>query len=94
MFKKLVIGALATGIALTAGIGAASADTVKPKPVSSSNKAVCTFYEYSNGKYKRTVTNPGGKYASSFTEDVCGGTIIWYLKSIQGGVGIYEGHMK
>ncbi|PGM57666.1 hypothetical protein CN947_23185 [Bacillus cereus] len=30
MFKKLVVGALATGIALTGGIGAASADTVKP----------------------------------------------------------------
>ncbi|MGQ0514465.1 LCI fold-containing protein, partial [Bacillus sp. D-CC] len=29
MFKKLVVGALATGIALTGGIGAASADTQK-----------------------------------------------------------------
>ncbi len=27
MFKKLVVGALATGIALTGGIGAASAST-------------------------------------------------------------------
>lgn len=29
MFKKLVVGLLATGIALTGGIGAASADTQK-----------------------------------------------------------------
>ena len=41
MFKKLVVGALATGIALTGGIGAASADT--QKAVSSRSKPHAQF---------------------------------------------------
>ncbi|PGZ46262.1 hypothetical protein COE61_32690, partial [Bacillus thuringiensis] len=48
MFRKLVVGAVATGIALTGGIGAASADT--QKAVSSPKQATCSIpYEYSNG---------------------------------------------
>ena len=71
MFKKLVVGALATGIALTGGIGAASADT--QKAVSSPKQATCSIpYEYSNGKFKRTLYYSNGVYANSFNENVCG----------------------
>ncbi|MFD0770029.1 hypothetical protein ACFQZ1_14685 [Bacillus sp. CGMCC 1.60114] len=59
MFKKLVVGALATGIALTGGIGAASADTVKP--VSSPNKAIETTYsenqQYISDRIESIVEN-------------------------------------
>ncbi|MEB3057599.1 hypothetical protein [Bacillus pseudomycoides] len=59
MFKKLVVGALATGIALTGGIGAASADTVKP--VSSPNKATETAYsenqQYISDRIESIVEN-------------------------------------
>ena len=59
MFKKLVVGLLATGIALTGGIGAASADT--QKAVSSPKQAACSIpYEYSNGKFKRTLYYSNG----------------------------------
>ncbi|MDA1870364.1 LCI fold-containing protein [Bacillus thuringiensis] len=89
MFKKLVVGAVATGIALTGGIGAASADTQNPK------QATCSIpYEYSNGKFKRTLYYSNGVYANSFNENVCGGTITWYLKHVQNGVAFYEGNLK
>ncbi|MEH7462241.1 hypothetical protein V7166_09160 [Bacillus thuringiensis] len=59
MFKKLVVGALATGIALTGGIGAASADTVEP--VSSPNKATETAYsenqQYISDRIESIVEN-------------------------------------
>ncbi|HDR8140337.1 TPA: hypothetical protein QC063_000492 [Bacillus cereus] len=59
MFRKLVVGAVATGIALTGGIGAASADT--QKAVSSPKQATCSIpYEYSNGKFKRTLYYSNG----------------------------------
>ncbi|MDA1611235.1 hypothetical protein PDK26_08260 [Bacillus cereus] len=93
MFKKLVVGLLATGIALIGGIGAASADT--QKAVSSPKQAACSIpYEYSNGKFKRTLYYSNGVYANSFTENVCGGTITWYLKHVQHGVAFYEGNLK
>ncbi|MDR2996461.1 LCI fold-containing protein [Bacillus cereus] len=94
MFKKLVVGALATGIVLiTGGIGAASADT--KKDVSSPKQTTCSIpYEYSNGKFKRTLYYPNGVYANSFNENVCGGTITWYLKHVQNGVAFYEGNLK
>ncbi|MCW9134706.1 hypothetical protein OF830_28575 [Bacillus paramycoides] len=95
MFKKLVVGALATGIALTGGIGAASAST--EKTVISKNEASCTIpYKVQNGKYIRdNIYYSDGKYANYFEEKICEGTVIqWYFKGIKDGKAYYEGRLK
>ncbi|MCI4054897.1 hypothetical protein [Bacillus cereus] len=97
MFKKLVVGALAAGIALTGGIGAASAsteDTTNSKNLTMAYS--CPDY-IGNGKYAQTIYNPGGTnavYANTYTEMTCHGKIKWYFKwkKADGG-GYYEGEV-
>ncbi|KAB2394905.1 MULTISPECIES: hypothetical protein [Bacillus cereus group] len=99
MFKKLVVGALATGIALTEGIGAASADTVtKPNEI---KLLACGYGKTSDGKYKKEMRQKSKYFDTTTTEQACGGTIVWYLKGIlykneNGGehIGYYEGWIK
>ncbi|HEF1899680.1 LCI fold-containing protein [Bacillus thuringiensis] len=83
MFKKLVVGALAAGIALTGGIGAASASTENGSNTPSSVKQLAGCYPKENGKYVREVKNPNKIFANTFTEQACGGTVYWYLKEIK-----------
>ncbi|MRC29477.1 LCI fold-containing protein [Bacillus cereus] len=83
MFKKLVVGALAAGIALTGGIGAASASTENGSNTPSSVKQLAGCYPKENGKYVREVKNPNKIFANTFTETACGGTVYWYLKEIK-----------
>ncbi|HDR7736263.1 hypothetical protein ACTJJY_24350 [Bacillus sp. 22475] len=92
MFKKFAIGALVTGIALTGGIGSASASVMDtPAPAKVATALPCPEY-IGNGKYARTVPKFGSSFAESFTEYTCHGKIKWYLKSIQSnGAGYYEG---
>ncbi|PEC13032.1 hypothetical protein CN300_02615 [Bacillus thuringiensis] len=96
MFKKLVVGALAAGIALTGGIGAASAST--EKTVNLKNQASCSIpYDTKNGKFVRTDIYYSDKnYANYFEETICPGTVIqWYLKgTTMSGNAYYEGHIK
>ncbi|MGE7883454.1 LCI fold-containing protein [Bacillus sp. NPDC094077] len=101
MFKKLVVGALATGIALTGGIGAASASTENVSNTPSSIKQLGVCYPKENGKYVREVKNSNEIFANYFTEQACGGTVHWYLKGIKytnenGGtyIGKYEGWIQ
>ncbi|HHK5541768.1 MULTISPECIES: hypothetical protein [Bacillus cereus group] len=94
MFKKLVVGALATGIALTGGIGAASAsveDTTNSKSLTMAYS--CPDY-IGNGKYAQTIYNTGGNYANTYTEMTCHGKIQWYFKwKKEDGGGYYEGRV-
>ncbi|MFC9450102.1 LCI fold-containing protein [Bacillus cereus] len=88
MFKKLVVGALATGIALTGGIGAASASTVPVDNVA--NSAI-----ESNSlaaKYTRWVPSEGPIFANDFYED----GIHWYFKGpiTKGADGYYYGYYE
>lgn len=90
MFKKFVVGALASGIVLTGGIGTSSAST--GNPVSSTNEVICNVpYGQKDGKFVRTVYHPDGVYAHTFTQNVCGSIVTWYLKHVQDGVAEYEG---
>ena len=93
MFKKLVVGALATGIALTGGIGAASANTESSvKEIA----PICESYYYiGNDKYERYMYNEYKNYANSFSEYTCHGLMNWYLKNIDSdGVARYEGRVQ
>ncbi|BET96814.1 LCI fold-containing protein [Xenorhabdus taiwanensis] len=72
MFKKLLtVGALAAGIALTGGIGTASAGTT-------ALAATCPSQDKShNGRvYLRYVINPYNSFANTFTSD----GIKWYFQ--------------
>ncbi|HDR8178944.1 hypothetical protein B1R38_00560 [Bacillus cereus] len=99
MFKKLVVGALAAGIALTGGIGAASADTAT-KP-NETKQFTCKYDKTADGKYKKEERQKSQYFSNTKTEQACGGTIVWYLKGIKyvndnGGehVAYYEGWIK
>ncbi|KUF30194.1 LCI family antimicrobial peptide [Bacillus cereus] len=101
MFKKLVVGALATGIALTGGIGAASASTVDAVNKSNETKLLACYPKNSEGKYIRDVRQKSKTFANTFPEPACGGTVQWYLKEVKytnanGGeyIGHYEGWLK
>ncbi|MEB9971562.1 LCI family antimicrobial peptide [Bacillus cereus] len=74
MFKKLVVGALAAGIALTGGIGAASASTENARLLGCVTTGVS---DYGNGLYGKEVYNTTNSFANSFTED----GIRWYFKN-------------
>ncbi|PFI27344.1 hypothetical protein COK07_24260 [Bacillus thuringiensis] len=98
MFKKLVVGALATGIVLTGGIGAASASTENLTSATLADE--CSAYPYikfigDGNKYARDdIKYSDGKYANSFTEKVCGGTMYWYFKTTnRDGSAHYEGRL-
>ncbi|HDR8066811.1 hypothetical protein ACFVXR_28050 [Bacillus thuringiensis] len=101
MFKKLVVGALAAGIALTGGIGAASASTENGSNTPSSVKQLAGCYPKENGKYIKEVRQNHQYFDNTKTEPACGGTVVWYLKKIEftnanGGtyIGHYEGWLK
>ncbi|RWQ71010.1 hypothetical protein [Bacillus cereus] len=101
MFKKLVVGALAAGIALTGGIGAASASTADTVNKSSETKLLACYPKNSEGKYIKEVRQNHQYFDNTKTEPACGGTVVWYLKKIEftnanGGtyIGHYEGWLK
>ncbi|HHY2677480.1 LCI fold-containing protein [Bacillus toyonensis] len=74
MFKKLVVGALAAGIALTGGMGAASASTENTKLLGCVTTGIT---DYKNGLYSKEVYNTINQFPNSFTED----GIRFYFKS-------------
>ncbi|HFU7058204.1 TPA: LCI fold-containing protein [Bacillus cereus] len=84
MFKKLVVGVLATGIVLTGGIGAASASTEAAHPVIDSKASMQSVKVYKTVKHAENV------FANSFYED----GVTWYLKSISYSGGYYYGHYE
>ncbi|HDR8160731.1 LCI fold-containing protein [Bacillus bombysepticus] len=93
MFKKLVVGALATGIALTGGIGAASASTentaselamqCKNTQPQETQKGSGIYYKY-ECKSQRI-------FANSYTDNQ---GITWYLKGITDMDGQYEAYYE
>ncbi|PGM06339.1 hypothetical protein [Bacillus thuringiensis] len=95
MLKKLVVGVLATGIALTGGMGASAASMEKPEgPVNSLKAAKCELPSHikklSNGKFEQYVKRTDNYY----TEPLCGGTMHWYFKGkAPDGYSRYEGHL-
>ncbi|MBZ3765656.1 hypothetical protein [Bacillus cereus] len=96
MFKKLVVGALATGIALTGGIGATSASAEEVKPVNPKNLSVCDvpYKKIGENKYENYIYDSSGYYADYYTEYICGGYMHWYFKgTTPGGDARYEGRM-
>nr|WP_088325600.1 LCI fold-containing protein [Bacillus cereus] len=66
MFKKLVVGALAAGIALTGGMGAASASTENTKLLGCVTTGIT---DYGDGTYSKEVYNTINQFPNSFTED-------------------------
>ncbi|MGQ7871551.1 hypothetical protein [Bacillus sp. 1A] len=94
MFKKLVVGALAAGIVLTGGIGAASAEELTSTKKAESLNVTCgEIYELNDGLYAKYVCHPSGVYANSFEEPTKYGKIKWYLKNIIDGKGYYQGRV-
>ncbi|WP_088363708.1 hypothetical protein [Bacillus cereus] len=96
MFKKLLVGVLATGIALTGGVGAASASTENLTSATIADE--CWAYDHiihlGDNKYGKTEYRDNGIYPNSYTEQVCGGTMHWYFKGINNnGRGYYEGRL-
>ncbi|MGK8833771.1 hypothetical protein ACRS8Y_28685 [Bacillus paranthracis] len=96
MFKKLVVGALAAGIALTGGIGAASASTENTASATLANE--CWAYQniihLEDNKYGKTEYRDSGIYPNSYTEKICGGTMHWYFKGTNDiGEAYYEGRL-
>lgn len=92
MFKKLVVGTLATGIVLTGGIGAASASTegvdntkqnisINGQIVEYWNSEYNFWYEHDKNRdvYKTyKFKSPTGKFMSYFES----GGIKWYFKGV------------
>ncbi|EOP02040.1 hypothetical protein ICS_05674 [Bacillus cereus BAG2O-3] len=94
MFKKLLVGVLATGIALTGGISAASASTESASVDNTNNYAPIKalneeFYDYIYKFPYEYVTERGiyrtykfysesGKFANYFESD----GIKWYFKGV------------
>ncbi|EKS8378353.1 hypothetical protein COK37_30975 [Bacillus thuringiensis] len=85
MFKKLMIGVLATGFILTGGIGVASAD-VADNPVC--NKI---YYVGNDGEdlYSTHLCHRDGIYANYFND----GKYNWYYKGTINGMGWYQGRL-
>ncbi|MBG0967123.1 MULTISPECIES: LCI fold-containing protein [Bacillus] len=98
MFKKLVVGALVTGIALTGGIGAASASTEgvnSTKQVAPTKALIAEYYNSEFGFWFHDVSgqniyrtydfySSNGYFANSFYSE--GKT--WYFK----GIARYDGY--
>ncbi|MFJ6194397.1 LCI fold-containing protein [Bacillus thuringiensis] len=80
MFKKLVVGALATGIALTGGIGAASASTEAPTKSASYQYDSCydsgAIFQGGN-TYVKYLHNTVDRFANSYTDSE---GYTWYFK--------------
>ncbi|EMA6343933.1 LCI fold-containing protein [Bacillus cytotoxicus] len=75
MFKKLVVGALATGIALTGGIGAASASTTTTENTVSPKTELNTL----DSIFKRDEIRYDNRFANYFYQN----GVHWYLKGIE-----------
>ncbi|EOP29487.1 MULTISPECIES: LCI fold-containing protein [Bacillus] len=101
MFKKLVVGALATGIALTGGIGAASASTENTANTGNTSKMLlCAnnesyWYDRGTDKHYKTVFSYNDIFSNSYTDS---SGITWYFKGYSktsdcggGYYGHYEG---
>ncbi|MED2839951.1 hypothetical protein A6279_26865 [Bacillus wiedmannii] len=73
MFKKLVVGALAAGIALTGGSGAASASTESAKLTTCGHSGI-TYY---NGVYSQERFNFTDNFANTYQDS---NGIKWYFK--------------
>ncbi|MCI4251433.1 hypothetical protein MRP26_21100 [Bacillus sp. CCB-MMP212] len=100
MFKKLVVGALETGIMLSGGIGASAASMENTEsPVRSLQTTACELpsgvKKLSNGKYERYTPPYNGNFSNYYTEKICGGTMHWYFKGTtpDKSLGRYEGHL-
>ncbi|HDR5277582.1 TPA: hypothetical protein QCS28_004900 [Bacillus thuringiensis] len=95
MFKKLIVGALATGIALTGGIGAASASTETFDKNSNSKTELNSLA--SSTVYKMEMRKQERIFINTFTDPTT--RITWYLKDIiydydtKEWVGKYEGRI-
>lgn len=105
MFKKLVVGALATGFVLTGGMGASAATSTVDhtnKKLDSPQFSSYDMYEYhtscprltSNAPYRMSMINENGIFANSFTDPETG--ITWYFKGTGAhkSIGCYEGKTK
>ncbi|PGK35658.1 hypothetical protein CN907_19630 [Bacillus anthracis] len=96
MFKKLIVGALAAGIALTGGIGAASASAAGFDYDSNHDSCYNSDIIFKDGKYTKYILQDNRIFDNSYT-DYQG--ITWYFKdwdwSFKCGkyVGLYEGRM-
>ncbi|WP_103653029.1 LCI fold-containing protein [Bacillus thuringiensis] len=93
MFKKLVVGALATGFLLTGGIGASAATSTVDntiKKLDSPQFSSYQIYDYHSScpqidaPYKMSMRKIDGIFANSFTDPSSG--ITWYFK----GFGKYD----
>ncbi|MDA1657922.1 LCI fold-containing protein [Bacillus cereus group sp. TH150LC] len=93
MFKKLVVGALATGIALTGGIGAASASTENTASALSTQCKNTEARETQKGSgiYYKFECKSQNVFANSYTDNQ---GITWYLKDIQVVGGKYEAYYE
>ncbi|WP_387690562.1 LCI family antimicrobial peptide [Photorhabdus sp. RM71S] len=97
MFKKLlVVGALVSGIALTGGIGTASAD-VPPDNWTKCNSSD-VYISYRDGwLYTYYLVQDSSSFANVYYDTVNGKSVKWYFKGIdylsscKKYVGKYEG---
>ena len=94
MFKKLVVGALATGIALTGGIGSASASTENTASATLTTCGNSLVTQDASGKRYQLIYHPNNIFANSYTDS---SGIKWYFKGshqkvgCSGYFGEYEG---
>ncbi|HDR4483493.1 hypothetical protein CN419_27790 [Bacillus cereus] len=90
MFKKLVVGALATGIVLTGGVGVASAG-IESEYNKCTNSGVMTV----NGKFTQYIVQSSAIFDNTFTDKNT--KITWYFKGYEYSkncgkfIGKYEG---
>ncbi|MDB6374787.1 LCI family antimicrobial peptide [Photorhabdus bodei] len=97
MFKKLlVVGALVSGIALTGGIGVASADVVPPSWTECYSSDVYTSYR-DGWLYTQYLVQDSSSFSNVYYGTVNGKSVKWYFKGIdylsscEKYVGKYEG---
>ncbi|OPA02038.1 hypothetical protein BHL27_06685 [Bacillus cereus] len=105
MFKKLIVGALATGIALTGGIGAASAstenvdNTKKLEPITQNQELNSQIFYSAKYGFSYIQESSSGKYITynfysstgNFANYFEDNGIKWYFKGSNGNYGHYEG---
>ncbi|EEM61192.1 MULTISPECIES: hypothetical protein [Bacillus] len=99
MFKKLVVGALAAGIALTGGV-AASASTENTTSLTQECDSRFEFdrVRFDGDKYSKYICQPSGVFANYFEKwEYYNGEYVkikWYLKYYEGSTGYYEGRAQ
>ncbi|GGE57553.1 LCI fold-containing protein [Priestia taiwanensis] len=77
MFKKLVLGVVATGIALTLGTGGVSASSVESAPKTLSCASELSWYDSGTGKYYQNKFSSSNVFANQYTDST---GITWYFK--------------